>query len=353
LHSANLSPGDAQDGPALGNGYVYWVTAKYRGRGSGRLPVSTIYQRRIADGQTRVLLKGTRMVVTKLFATGDRVAFGLTRIDRVGKRGRTGLDTDEIYSMSAGDPAPTLLGSAKHKLIYSVTVRHREGHRYTSTDANECGNENVLEALDADGRMLVDEASTSCPNGKRVSVSNIYSITGAAAIRVTGIGNSFVTYLLFGKLITTPDKLVVVRDTASGASTRYPADLFTEQVAVDAAGNLATVSFVTDANKKFSSGLASAVKIFRAGETKPAAKILEPVLSIPTVVMCADGIVEITQIKGQTQMKLSLRRLDGSLVKRVDGPQGIFVYDATCDGRHLTIATQKFSEPPKTFGYDL
>jgi hypothetical protein len=210
-----------------------------------------------------------------------------------------------------------------------------------------------LRGLSSDGQLAIDNKHYAGTGNKYSTRSYVYSSAGASPIRVPSLDASDVTSLDFGRLSYSNGKSIVVRDLATGKSTIYPGFKSPDQVSVDAAGRVLTVTTEVKSGKKGRYLFKTRINAFAPGSTKPSATIYRRWFDTSTLIFCGDGFAEFSEPR-KGPMLLTLRSFDGAVIKRLKGPPTGLEYDGQCAGRHLTLAAIPASGTfaPKIYGYD-
>jgi hypothetical protein len=321
-------------GPTLGSGYVYWSTAK-QPKGGARLPTIAVYQRRLADGRERLLLRSHSAQIGALSAEGDKVAFSILKDERSPSHKHRGISVNRIYAMTAEEPAPRLLAEARTFLIFK-----RRG------TISSCGKTADLFDVSETGQVLVSSSDGSCPHGRRTNFGQIYYIDGSPPTRIHSFFDSIDASIQFGNLITNPSDELVITNLATGTDRHLKDYLLPDQVEMNEAGYLATVA---ESDEGADSTL---MRVYPPGATKPSTEIAYDFEDFPSVVFCAGGLMELVHTDSN-HLRLTLRGLDGTVLSRRIGPSAQYSDDASCEGRHLTVAVRKWNDKPTVFGFDL
>lgn len=339
LRTAMISQGWADSGLALGAGRAYWWDEGSRNVG--------LFQSSAVPGSRRTVFKVRRGAYSAVYASGEFVAFALSNVTRMPKvNGRHGLLLNQIWTMNADDAAPTLLASDQQRLIVKRTVKHHKGRKITVTSFDLCGNSLELVAVSAQRRVVYDHLKAPCGGGRG-------SEEGVVQDAVTGFKISTRTYqtsmnvkLSGDQLLRTPNERVELVNLATGGVAKYRGNDDVDQIALAPNGEVATV---TDAD--VGREIASRVKFFPAGSTNPTAHYTVGWFDLVSITPCNNGsFVDIRE--DSRKMKITLRALNGSVIKRIYGPRSGLDYETECNGARLTLAAQKGFAAPQFFSYD-
>jgi hypothetical protein len=339
--------GETEFGPAVSGNFVYWTDLKFNKKLASS--VTSVYQHDFVTDKTRTIFSARRTIVQRLIADGGRVAFSIESHGKINRRHRRSHDVDAIYSMDENGVAPIALVNSMNPTKLSIRYKRVHGHLREYDTYSDCGTFTYLNDVSEAGQVFIDEYTNSCDRRqKNIKRSLIFDSLNAPPSAQAYLGDVFLTNLEFGKVVSEHRLDVISTDLASGLKTTYKLDGLVNQGEFNAAGDFAMVA---DVEKGNSGHFQSLFSLYPAGSTTPSAQLKQSQFDFPSVVWCAGGAVELTEPR-KKPMLLTMRAMDGSVIKELTGPRSGLGYDAKCIGNHLVLAAQGISGPPQVLQYD-